>query len=94
MELPPLWKHQLDGIELGKKHPDCALLFEMGTGKTRTALEILRARINENKRILRTLIIGPAAVLQNWKNEIFRFAVTPGTTNCGCANRSRLGPWH
>jgi hypothetical protein len=77
MELPPLWKHQLDGIELGKKHPDCALLFEMGTGKTRTALEILRARINENKRILRTLIIGPAAVLQNWKNEIAMYTKIP-----------------
>lgn len=75
--LPPLWKHQLDGIAMGLKNPDCALLFEMGTGKTRTTLEILRARMNENKKILRTLIIGPAAVLQNWKNEIAMYTKIP-----------------
>lgn len=77
METPPLWKHQLEGIELGKRNPDCALLFEMGTGKTRTALEILRARMNENKKILRTLIIGPAAVLYNWRNEIEKYTKIP-----------------
>lgn len=75
--LPPLWAHQVQGIELGKKTPDCALLFEMGTGKTRTALEILRARMNENKKILRTLIIGPAAVLYNWRNEIEKYTKIP-----------------
>jgi len=77
METLPLWKHQLEGIEMGKRNPDCALLFEMGTGKTRTALEILRARMNENKKILRTLIIGPAAVLYNWRNEIEKYTKIP-----------------
>lgn len=77
METLPLWKHQLEGIEMGKRNPDCALLFEMGTGKTRTALEILRARMNENKKILRTLIIGPAAVLYNWRNEIEKYTRIP-----------------
>ena len=75
--LPPLWAHQVQGIELGKKHPDCALLFEMGTGKTRTALEILRARMNENKKILRTLIVGPSAVVYNWRDEIKKYTGIP-----------------
>lgn len=75
--IPPLWKHQKEGIKLGTSHPDCALLFDMGTGKTRTALEILRARMNENKKILRTLIIGPSAVLFNWKNEIEKYTKIP-----------------
>lgn len=75
--LPPLWEHQKIGIELGKKNPDCALLFEMGTGKTRTALEILRARINENRRILRTLIVGPSAVVYNWRDEIKKYTKIP-----------------
>ncbi len=77
MELPPLWNHQVQGIELGKKTPDLALLFDMGTGKTRTALEVLRHRMNENKKILRTLIIGPSAVLENWKNEIAKYTKIP-----------------
>jgi len=75
--LPPLWEHQKQGIELGKKNPDLALLFQMGTGKTRTALEILRARMNENKKILRTLIVGPVAVLYNWRNEIQQYTKIP-----------------
>jgi SNF2 family DNA or RNA helicase len=75
--LPPLWKHQLDGIEMGKSNRDCALLFEMGTGKTRTALEILRARMNENRKILRTLIVGPSAVVYNWRDEIKKYTKIP-----------------
>jgi SNF2 family DNA or RNA helicase len=75
--LPPLWKHQQEGISMGLKHPDCALLFDLGTGKTRTALEILRARMNEHKKILRTLIIGPSAVVYNWRNEIAKYTKIP-----------------
>lgn len=76
-EIPPLWKHQVEAIELGKKTPDIALLMDMGVGKTRTALEVLRYRMNENKKILRTLIIGPSAVLENWKNEIAKYTKIP-----------------
>jgi SNF2 family DNA or RNA helicase len=75
--LPPLWEHQKQGIELGKKCPDLALLFEMGTGKTRTALEVLRARMNENRKILRTLIVGPSAVVYNWRDEIQKYTKIP-----------------
>lgn len=77
MEVPALWKHQIEAIELGKKTPDIALLMDLGVGKTRTALEILRARMNENKKILRTLIVGPSAVLYNWKNEIEKYTKIP-----------------
>lgn len=76
-EAIPLWDHQKKGIELGKKFPDVALLFEPGCGKTRTALEILRYRCNENRRILRTLIVGPTAVLYNWRNEIQKYTKIP-----------------
>lgn len=75
--MPELWAHQKNALELGKKEPDLALLFDMGTGKTRTALEILRFRMNENKRILRTLIIGPTGVLFNWRNEIAKYTKIP-----------------
>ena len=33
--------------------------------------------MNENKKILRTLIIGPAAVLYNWRNEIEKYTKIP-----------------
>ena len=76
-EPPPLWAHQIRAIDLGKKEPFVALLMDMGVGKSRTALEILRARMNENKKILRTLIVGPAAVLYNWRNEIQMYTKIP-----------------
>lgn len=72
-----LWLHQENAVELGKKEPDLALLFSMGTGKTLTALSILRYRINQHQKILRTLIIGPCAVLHNWKSEIEKFTKIP-----------------
>jgi len=73
----PLWNHQIRALEMGKKNPDIALLMDMGVGKSRTALEILRYRMNENKKYLRTLIIGPSAVLFNWRNEIEKYTKIP-----------------
>ncbi|NCX94639.1 MAG: ATP-dependent helicase, partial [Gammaproteobacteria bacterium] len=76
-EPPPLWEHQIKALELGKKYPDVALLMDMGVGKSRTALEILRYRMNENRRILRTLIVGPSAVVYNWRDEIKKYTKIP-----------------
>ncbi len=45
------------------------LFWEMGTGKSTTAIAILRAWYNSNKRIMPTLIVSPVATLDNWKNE-------------------------
>lgn len=67
-KIPP-WKHQLEAIERAKDKPCFALLFEMGAGKTSTAINILRHKINAEKRILRTLVFAPPIVLHNWKRE-------------------------
>lgn len=63
------WKHQLDAIEKSFHHRDFALLWDPGTGKTGTAINILRGRYATNKRVMRTLILAPLVVLQNWKKE-------------------------
>lgn len=61
---------QLEAISLAEKNPNLALLAEMGTGKTKAVIEILRDRFFENKRLMRTLVLGPIAVVHNWKEEL------------------------
>lgn len=64
------WAHQLEGIERGKANNIFALFFEMGTGKSLTAINILRWRYLEHRKILPTLILCPLIVVENWKREI------------------------
>lgn len=67
--LIPPWKHQHLAIEMAKYTPDLALFFEMGTGKTSTTINILRQEFGEQKRLMRTLVLGPIIVVKNWLNE-------------------------
>lgn len=69
-----LWKHQQQAIREAHTKRDYALFFEQGTGKTRTAIEILRRKFAENERVLRTIIFCPKIVTRNWKDEILKFS--------------------
>jgi len=44
------------------------------TGKTGGVINILRTRYAINKRLMRTLILGPVAVVHNWKKEFLMHA--------------------
>lgn len=70
----PLWNHQVQGIRRAEQAPDLGLLFEQGTGKTRTLIEILRRRYAAAGRMRRTLILCPVLVLENWKAEIKKYS--------------------
>jgi SNF2 family DNA or RNA helicase len=65
------WGHQLETIELvnEKKLNDYGLFFEVGAGKTGTAINICRQWYEDHGVILRTLIISPPITLSNWKDE-------------------------
>jgi len=75
--LPELWAHQKGAIKLAETTPDMAVFFEVGTGKSRTLVEILRMHFNRKKKFLKTLIIAPTSVVPNWKNEIKKFSKIP-----------------
>ena len=47
-----------------------ALFLDMGCGKTKITVEILRAKCIERGRQLKTLIICPLVVVNNWKREL------------------------
>lgn len=49
----------------------------MGTGKTRTAIEIIKQKCAINNRNLRTLILAPQVVCYNWVKEFDQFSVYP-----------------
>ena len=69
------WDHQKKAIALAFKAlvtdnlGGFALFMEMGTGKTGTAINIIRALFGVNKRVMRTLVFCPPVVRQNWKRE-------------------------
>lgn len=69
-----LWKHQSDAIEKAKTTKDIALFFEQGTGKTRTMIEILRRRYAASGRVMKTLILCPIIVCENWKREFAMYS--------------------
>lgn len=69
-----LWAHQKLGFELAKDRPHFAFLFEVGTGKTRTAIEVLRYKFNVHHSLLKTIILGPPIILENWREEILKYS--------------------
>ena len=71
------YKHQEKALELSRQYPNLALLWGLGTGKTGGIILILRDKFNTEKRIMRTLIIGPVSILYNWRNELLKFSRIP-----------------
>lgn len=65
---PPLWPHQAAAIEEALKRKRYALFFDAGTGKTRTAIEVLRRAGTKRK----VLILAPLNVVRNWERELIK----------------------
>lgn len=64
-----LWDHQTKVISMADNRDNLFLAMEQGTGKTRATIEILRRLYTKNKRLMKTLIISPVIVCDNWKRE-------------------------
>lgn len=79
----PLWQHQLAAIERAKDVDEFALFFEVGTGKTATAINILRHKFHERKATLNTLILCPQIVIENWRREWLTHShINPDQVSC------------
>lgn len=68
----PLWKHQADTLDRFAFQNEAALLHEMGTGKTTSAIAWLRVKYRMSGKVLPTLIVSPVATLYNWLEEFQR----------------------
>lgn len=78
LDIPEGWKwylepfkHQRLGISSMLANYRLFLLWEMGTGKTKTAVETFRLQKARNK-FTRALVIAPTIVLPTWEREVRR----------------------
>lgn len=69
-----LWLHQIDAIKVAAHKRDLALFWEMGTGKSRATVEIIRRKFAYHERVMRTLILCPSIVCDNWRDEWLKFS--------------------
>ena len=59
-----LWQHQREAIEWARDRRAVLLAHEMGTGKTRTAIEILKEVLaGKGKSGFRVIVCCPKAVI-------------------------------
>lgn len=72
--LPDLWAHQRKAVEKGLGLNHLGLFFDVGCGKTRAAIDLLRQQCAKEGRLLRTLILAPKIVLTNWQREIEKYS--------------------
>lgn len=63
------YDHQIEMVKFGLKHPQCAFFCEMGTGKTKAAIDVIRNRAYANG-VSKVLVIAPNSILDNWQREV------------------------
>lgn len=78
-EIKELWAHQKMTIEMARPLDFFLIANGPGTGKSRTVIEILRAKYAQKGRLMRTLIICPPIVIDNWRDEWLKYSQVPGS---------------
>lgn len=64
------WQNQEEAMQFALGHPACMLDMDMGTGKTRVAIDTIFAREN----CYRILVVCPKAVVPVWRENLEKFA--------------------
>lgn len=65
-----MWDNQKEAMEFSMAHPAVMLDMDMGTGKTRVAIEVAFAR----KDVYKVLVVCPKAVIPVWRKNLTKFA--------------------
>ncbi len=68
------WEHQRRAFEFAKNLPEYGLFFDPGTGKTATTIQLLRYKYAQAGRLLKTLVLVPPVVVENWKRELLKYS--------------------
>lgn len=69
MKVPPRWPAQEEALQFALERPACMLDMEMGTGKTRVAIDAMMAR-----QVRTVLVVCPKAVMGVWPRELEKYA--------------------
>lgn len=64
------FKHQAETLEAIKDLSYYALFWEMGTGKTKMAIDWIRYKCYQKQQLLSTLVICPNIATDNWLDEL------------------------
>ena len=72
-ELPPLWEHQIKGIERASHSDYFGFFWEPGLGKSRVLVETAEAKYELHNRVLKTLVLTPLVVVENFRREFEKF---------------------
>ena len=63
------WQNQEEAYKFAIKHPAVMLDMDMGTGKTRVAIDVAMNRLD----VARVLVVCPKAVLSVWPKELAKY---------------------
>lgn len=64
-----MWQNQKEALQFALEHPNVMLNMDMGTGKTRVAIETAFAR----RDVKKVLVICPKAVVPVWRTNLCKF---------------------
>lgn len=81
-----LHNHQVETVVEGVRRGRYGIHHDMGAGKTFTTITIMRNLFLQHKSPLKTLIICPDVVVDNWENEINKWS------KCGRFVQTLKGP--
>lgn len=79
-DVPPLWPAQEEAVGFALARPAAMLDMDMGTGKTRVAIEVMRRR----EDVRRVLVVCPKAVIPVWGREISKYS---GDLTCAVVSK-------
>ncbi len=71
---PPLWKNQIYVIDKALKHTGYMIAHEMGTGKSRSAIEIINRATTAS-----VLILAPKTVVSVWPEQLNKYLTAQST---------------
>lgn len=83
MDVPPRWGNQEEAYRFAMEHGSCMLDMEMGTGKTRVAIDVALDR--EDVHLV--LVVCPKAVMQVWPIELTKYAWRGGSFSAKCCSK-------
>lgn len=69
MSMMGRWPNQDEAFKFAMEHPAVMLDMEMGTGKTRVAIDVAMARDD----VYRILVVCPKAVVRVWRENLIKF---------------------
>lgn len=70
---PVCFDHQQKALEFAWRNPRAALFLDCGLGKTRVAIELLRA-LKSAGELRQALVVAPPRLVLNWQREMDKFA--------------------